>query len=51
MREVIIILNTLVENLRCNSTCKVKTVKHLLKSDSLEISLENAKQRHNTAAG
>lgn len=50
MREVIIILNTLVKNLRCNSTCKAKPIKHL-KSDSLEISLENAKQRRNTAAG
>lgn len=51
MRKVIIILNTLVKDLRCSSTCKAKTIKYLLKSDSLKISLENAKQRHNTAAG
>lgn len=51
MRDVIITLNTLVKNLRCNSQCVKQKDKHLLKSDSLEISLENAKQRHNTAAG
>lgn len=56
MREVIIILNTLVKSLRCNSTCKAKRINYLLKSDSLEISLEKqsrgiTQQQANTVKG